>query len=273
MPSLAFNVREIVTQRRSPIRYPEQIQEEFQRALQRLSMFMKTSTWLTTASASLRTLKILISTLITMRCGKKCPNPCFSSFWWNGRLLSRRWSSLLRTKIDIQIKTALEKKKPLSTIQLDFCQNASTSNTSGVDGEDHRPVMIHRGLSQLWNASQLSWLRTTRGPSHMAGTTPGNLIPVSNENTWTTLGKWPRNLWPRCPGRRRWAQWKNAVQDPLHKTSKIPTTNCWRQRNGRRNSQRSSLRTKETQPSQLDNFVFAYPSWYRQQITRWEIRV
>ena len=60
-------------------------------------------------------------------------------------------------KLDIQVKTALGKEETLSTIQLDFLlPERFDLKYIGADGEEHRPVMIHRGLSQPWNASQLS---------------------------------------------------------------------------------------------------------------------
>ena len=85
------------------------------------------------------------------------------------------------------------------------------------------------------------------------------LIPVSNENTWTTLGKWLRNS--RDRGVRADVDErneKNAVQDPCftNKQDSLPIDR-WRQGNGRRNSQRSSLWTKETQTVSVDDFVQA----------------
>jgi len=50
-------------------------------------------------------------------------------------------------KLDVQTKTALGNEETLSTIQLDFMQPEKFQLTYvGSDGENHRPVMIHRGI-------------------------------------------------------------------------------------------------------------------------------
>ena len=50
-------------------------------------------------------------------------------------------------KLDIQVKTALGKEETLSTIQLDFLlPERFDLKYIGADGEEHRPVMIHRGV-------------------------------------------------------------------------------------------------------------------------------
>ena len=50
-------------------------------------------------------------------------------------------------KLDIQVKTALGKEETLSTIQLDFLlPERFDLHYIGADGEEHRPVMIHRGV-------------------------------------------------------------------------------------------------------------------------------
>ena len=50
-------------------------------------------------------------------------------------------------KLDIQVKTALGNEETLSTIQLDFLLPERFGLTYiGADGEEHRPVMIHRGI-------------------------------------------------------------------------------------------------------------------------------
>ena len=110
---------------------------------------MKTLIWQITVSACLIvTQKINTNTLTTMKCGKM-HNACWRQLWmiWNWLLWSWRWSSLLRTKIDIQVKTALGKEETLSTIQLDFLlPERFDLKYVGADGEEHRPVMIHRGV-------------------------------------------------------------------------------------------------------------------------------
>lgn len=50
-------------------------------------------------------------------------------------------------KLDVQIKTALGGEETLSTIQLDFLlPERFDLKYTGADGEEHRPVMIHRGI-------------------------------------------------------------------------------------------------------------------------------
>lgn len=50
-------------------------------------------------------------------------------------------------KLDIQTKTALGNEETMSTIQLDFMLPEKFGLTyTGQDGEEHRPVMIHRGV-------------------------------------------------------------------------------------------------------------------------------
>ena len=50
-------------------------------------------------------------------------------------------------KLDIQTKTALGNDETMSTIQLDFMLPERFGLTYvGQDGEEHRPVMIHRGI-------------------------------------------------------------------------------------------------------------------------------
>src|SRR5699024_10810456 len=50
-------------------------------------------------------------------------------------------------KLDVQVKTALGKDETLSTVQLDY-QAAEKFDLTyvGEDGEQHRPVVIHRGV-------------------------------------------------------------------------------------------------------------------------------
>lgn len=50
-------------------------------------------------------------------------------------------------KLDVQVKTALGKDETLSTVQLDY-QAAERFDLSyvGEDGQEHRPVVIHRGI-------------------------------------------------------------------------------------------------------------------------------
>lgn len=50
-------------------------------------------------------------------------------------------------KLDVQVKTAMGKEETLSTVQLDFLLPERFDLTYiGQDGEQHRPVVIHRGV-------------------------------------------------------------------------------------------------------------------------------
>ena len=50
-------------------------------------------------------------------------------------------------KLDIQTKTALGTEETMSTIQLDFLlPERFDLKYTGTDGEEHRPIMIHRGV-------------------------------------------------------------------------------------------------------------------------------
>ncbi|PTH45544.1 threonine--tRNA ligase [Staphylococcus capitis] len=50
-------------------------------------------------------------------------------------------------KLDVQVKTAMGKEETLSTVQLDFLLPERFELTYiGSDGEQHRPVVIHRGV-------------------------------------------------------------------------------------------------------------------------------
>ncbi|MFZ0076430.1 MAG: threonine--tRNA ligase, partial [Exiguobacterium undae] len=50
-------------------------------------------------------------------------------------------------KLDVQVRTALGKDETLSTVQLDFLLPERFELTyKGNDGQDHRPVVLHRGV-------------------------------------------------------------------------------------------------------------------------------
>ncbi|MCY1053424.1 aminoacyl--tRNA ligase-related protein, partial [Mammaliicoccus sciuri] len=50
-------------------------------------------------------------------------------------------------KLDVQVQTAMGKEETLSTAQLDFLLPQKFDLTYiGNDGEQHRPVVIHRGV-------------------------------------------------------------------------------------------------------------------------------
>ena len=86
-------------------------------------------------------------------------------------------------KLDIQTKTALGAEETMSTIQLDFLLPERFDLTyTGADGEEHRPIMIHRGvigtlerftayLTEIYKGAFPTWL----SPQQVA------IIPVNND--------------------------------------------------------------------------------------------
>lgn len=86
-------------------------------------------------------------------------------------------------KLDVQTKTALGGEETLSTIQLDFLlPERFDLHYVGTDGQEHRPVMIHRGivstmerfvayLTEMYKGAFPTWL----SPQQVA------LIPVNND--------------------------------------------------------------------------------------------
>lgn len=86
-------------------------------------------------------------------------------------------------KLDIQVKTALGNEETLSTIQLDFLlPERFDLHYIGADGEEHRPVMIHRGVISTMERFTAILIETYKGafPTWLAPTQV-TLIPVSNE--------------------------------------------------------------------------------------------
>uniref|UniRef100_UPI0009DABF36 threonine--tRNA ligase n=1 Tax=Liquorilactobacillus vini TaxID=238015 RepID=UPI0009DABF36 len=86
-------------------------------------------------------------------------------------------------KLDVQTKTALGGEETLSTIQLDFLlPERFDLHYVGADGQEHRPVMIHRGivstmerfvayLTEMYKGAFPTWL----SPQQVA------VIPVNND--------------------------------------------------------------------------------------------
>ena len=86
-------------------------------------------------------------------------------------------------KLEVQTKTALGGEETLSTIQLDFLlPERFDLKYTGADGEEHRPVMIHRGivstmerftayLTEMYKGAFPTWL----APKQV------EIIPVKNE--------------------------------------------------------------------------------------------
>ena len=86
-------------------------------------------------------------------------------------------------KLDIQTKTALGNDETMSTIQLDFMlPERFDLSYVGQDGEEHRPVMIHRGivgtmerfiayLTEIYKGAFPTWLAPIQA----------EIIPVNND--------------------------------------------------------------------------------------------
>ena len=81
------------------------------------------------------------------------------------------------------MKTALGKEESLSTIQLDFLlPERFDLKYIGADGEEHRPVMIHRGVISTMERFTAILIENYKGafPTWLAPHQV-TLIPVSNE--------------------------------------------------------------------------------------------
>ncbi|WP_303973915.1 threonine--tRNA ligase [Streptococcus merionis] len=86
-------------------------------------------------------------------------------------------------KLDIQVKTALGNEETLSTIQLDFLlPERFELSYIGADGEEHRPVMIHRGVISTMERFTAILIETYKGafPTWLAPQQV-TVIPISNE--------------------------------------------------------------------------------------------
>lgn len=86
-------------------------------------------------------------------------------------------------KLDVQVKTALGNEETLSTIQLDFLlPERFDLHYIGADGEEHRPVMIHRGIVSTMERFIAYLIETYKGafPTWLAPHQV-TVIPISNE--------------------------------------------------------------------------------------------
>ena len=86
-------------------------------------------------------------------------------------------------KVDIQVKTALGNEETLSTIQLDFLlPERFDLSYVGADGEEHRPVMIHRGVISTMERFTAILIENYKGafPTWLAPHQV-TVIPISNE--------------------------------------------------------------------------------------------
>ncbi len=86
-------------------------------------------------------------------------------------------------KLDVQTKTALGNEETLSTIQLDFMLPKQFDlHYVGADGEEHRPVMIHRGLVSTMERFTAYLIETYKGafPTWLAPKQV-TIIPVKDD--------------------------------------------------------------------------------------------
>ncbi|CND58002.1 threonyl-tRNA synthetase [Streptococcus agalactiae] len=86
-------------------------------------------------------------------------------------------------KLDIQVKTALGNEETLSTIQLDFLlPERFDLKYIGADGEEYRPIMIHRGGISTMERFTAILIETYKGafPTWLAPQQV-SVIPISNE--------------------------------------------------------------------------------------------
>ncbi|WP_026701426.1 threonine--tRNA ligase [Salibacterium aidingense] len=86
-------------------------------------------------------------------------------------------------KLDVQVKTALGKDETLSTVQLDFHMPDRFDLTYiGQDGQEHRPVVIHRGIVSTMERFIAFLLEEYKGalPTWLAPV-QAKVIPVSAE--------------------------------------------------------------------------------------------
>ncbi|WP_158736624.1 threonine--tRNA ligase [Alteribacillus sp. YIM 98480] len=86
-------------------------------------------------------------------------------------------------KLDVQVKTALGKDETLSTVQLDFHLPERFDLTYiGEDGQEHRPVVIHRGIVSTMERFIAFLLEEYKGafPTWLAPV-QAKVIPVSAE--------------------------------------------------------------------------------------------
>lgn len=86
-------------------------------------------------------------------------------------------------KLDIQVKTALGNEETLSTIQLDFLlPERFDLKYIGADGEEHRPIMIHRGGISTMERFTAILIETYKGafPTWLAPQQV-SVIPISKE--------------------------------------------------------------------------------------------
>lgn len=120
-----------------------------------------------------------------MKCGKEVKR-CLRVLWMTFGLdyvEAEGEAAFYGPKLDIQTKTALGNDETMSTIQLDFMLPERFGLTYvGQDGEEHRPVMIHRGivgtmerfiayLTEIYKGAFPTWLAPIQA----------EIIPVNND--------------------------------------------------------------------------------------------
>ena len=136
-----------------------------------LSTFTKISTWLTIVSVCHTvTLKILTNTLTMTKCGKML-KACWNQPWmtWNSTTLKQKVKlpSTVQNLISKWRLPLVMKKHFLLSNWTSCFQNALTLNTSELMGKNTVQLWFTVGLSQQWNALQLSLLKTIKEPSQL----------------------------------------------------------------------------------------------------------
>ena len=139
-------------------------------------------------------------------------------------------------KLDIQTKTALGNDETMSTIQLDFMlPDRFDLKYVGADGEDHRPVMIHRGivgtmerfiayLTEIYKGAFPTWL----APKQV------KIIPVSDNKHGKYAESLSKQLLVPVFVPKLTTVVKDELLDPWCSNSQDSIhLSCWWSRNGR----------------------------------------
>ncbi len=132
-------------------------------------------------------------------------------------------------KLDIQLADVMGHEETYSTIQIDFhLPNQFDLKYVGADGQEHRPVMIHRAIVSTMER-MISYLIELYG-----GAFPVWLAPFkppccpSPTGRTTTPRKSTKNYLCRGPGRDRYPQRQSKLQDPRSAAAKDSLHACHR---------------------------------------------
>lgn len=133
-------------------------------------------------------------------------------------------------KLDIQTKTALGNDETMSTIQLDFMlPERFELSYIGADGEEHRPVMIHRGivgtmerfiayLTEIYKGAFPTWLAPVQA----------EIIPVNLDAHSDYAKKVRDELVAKGSEQKSTSEMKSwATRSVNHKPKRYLTLWCW----------------------------------------------